>query len=209
MRIRPSNIMKALKGNEIGSVATEYALIVPFFLLLAFGMIETGRIMMVNSHLEGAITQATRITVTGTIPDGYEDMQSYIKAYLKNSLDAVGAGDDIIMTMKLYDSFANVGKPEPIIDDKNGNGTCDSGDKYTDVNGNKSWDSDMGADGTGGEENIMLMDVSINLKLLFADFVPAFVVDGRDYIPLSASTVVRNEPFGGTTWTPGTKVRPC
>ena len=50
------------------------------------------------------------------------------------------------METLVYDSFEDIGKPEPLTDD-NGNGSWDDGEAFIDVNGNGVWDEDMGEAG--------------------------------------------------------------
>ena len=176
---------------------------------MTFGMIETGRILMVNSYLEGAVTEATRISLTGSIPDGFNTTEEYIRDYLNNTLDIVGIEDAATIRMKVYDSFEDIGEEEPYTD-SNGDLMCNNGEFYTDVNANGSWDGDMGATGSGGEENIMLMEIEVQLPYLLKGFIPSFGGDGNgDYITLEASTVVRNEPYGGVAWEPSSTVGSC
>ena len=57
--------------------------------------------------------------------------------------------DTVELETLVYDSFEDIGKPEPLTDD-NGNGTWDDGEAFIDVNGNGQWDADMGEAGLGG-----------------------------------------------------------
>lgn len=204
-----TNKIKKLRSNTRGAMAVEYALIAPAFLAMTFGMIETGRILMVNSYLEGAVTEATRISLTGSVPDGYNSTEEYIRAYLNSTLDTVGIQNAATVRMKVYDSFKNIGEEEPYTD-TNGDLECNNGEFYTDVNANGAWDKDMGASGSGGEENIMLMEIEVQLPYLLQGFIPSFGGYGTpDFITLEASTVVRNEPYGGVPWEPSSTVAAC
>lgn len=184
----------------------EYALVLPVFLTMTLGSMEIGRILMVYSALEGAVTESTRISITGNIPDGYATVDAYIEDFVKDSLGDVGIDAGVEISMKVYDSFSDIGAEEPYTD-SDGDLTCNNGEFYTDVNGNGSWDADMGASGAGGEENIMVMSINVELPYMMHGFIDAF--SESPHMNLETSTAVRNEPFGGVAWTPSDDVLAC
>lgn len=195
--------IKTLRKDQHGAVAVEYALILPVFLTLTIGGFELGRVYMVNSTLEGAIANSSRIAMTGNLPAGHTTKESYIESIIRDNLANVGVKDGIIVSMKIYDSFANVGEPEPFTD-TNSNQEYDPGECFTDVNGTGVWDDDMGVSGLGGQENIMVMNISVTLPYMTGWFQS--VLGGKGTITLSSATAVRNEPFGGISWEPSSAV---
>ncbi len=195
--------MKRMLPHEKGATIVEYAIVLPFFLTLIIGGLEMGNMFMVNSSLEGAVSSSTRKAMTGELPDGYTDRAEYIRDLITDSLATAGVTSGVTITMNVYDSFANIGEPEPYVD-QNGNQTYDVGECYTDINNNMAWDDDMGANGAGGEENIMIMKVDVNLPYM-TGFMQG-VMAGKSGINLSASTAIRNEPFGGVSWEPSDNV---
>ena len=90
----------------------------------------------------------------------------------------------------IYDSFSDVGKPEPYVD-ANGNGSWDAGEAYTDVNGNAQWDPDMGEAGLGGPGDIVVYRMTYDWGVV----TPML----RDILGGSvrhvSSVAVRNEPW--------------
>jgi len=48
-----------------GSALTEFALVIPLFLLLVFGVCDFGRLFFVETTLENAVRQAGRYAITG------------------------------------------------------------------------------------------------------------------------------------------------
>lgn len=209
MKQKLSNLLAKLIRENRGVVAVEYALIIPAFFSLMLGSFEIGRILMVYSALEGAVTESSRIAMTGNVPDGYPpdySVEEYIRDYVENSLENVGVDAGVNISMNVYESFSAIGAEEPYTDIE-GNLVCDNGDPYTDVNDNGSWDADMGASGTGGQENIMLMRIGVELPYMMHGVIEAFSND--THINLSTSTAIRNEPFGGLSWTPSNTVRNC
>lgn len=203
MKNKVSILIKRLKINQVGGFAIEYALLLPIFITLLFGSMEIGRIMMVYTALEGAVTESSRIAITGQVPAGFATNEDYIKDFVQNSLRKVAGNSTVTTQLNVYDSFASVGQPEPYTD-TNGNSAYDSGECYTDINNNNSWDNDMGADGTGAGENIMVMNINVDLPYVTGRLMGK--ITGKNSIVLSTSTAVRNEPFGGVAWTPSSNV---
>lgn len=195
-----------LKHNVRGAFVVEYALLAPLFVSLTFGSIEMGRILMVYASMEGAVTEATRIAMTGNVPEEYESTEAYIQHHVKGSLEDVGVDAGVTISMKVYDSFSDIGAEEPYTD-TNTDLTCNDGEFYTDVNANGTWDQDMGASGSGGEENIMVMEIDVDLPYLMQGIVG--IISEETSINLSTSTAVRNEPYGGMAWVPSTAVGTC
>jgi len=189
-------------GND-GAIAVEYAFILPVFLAMTIGGFEVGRMYMVNATLEGAVTKSTRIAMTGALPDTYETRDQYISDVVVDLLNSSGVEEGINVSMKVYDSFENIGEEEPYVD-SNGNDFYDDGECFTDVNGSGLWDADMGSSGTGGEENIMVMTVDVDLPYMTGYF--GKILSGKDSVTLSATTTIRNEPFGGVAWEPSDNV---
>ena len=93
------------------------------------------------------------------------------------------------MTTLIYDSFADVGKPEPY-DDENENGEYDEGEDYLDVNENGEWDEDLGEAGSGTRNEIVLYRLTYPAQ----SFTGLYSFADRK-VNLTAAVVVRNEPF--------------
>lgn len=49
-----------LRSDRRGSIAAEFALVIPILLLLSFGIIEFGRVMWVRNSLQSAVEDAAR-----------------------------------------------------------------------------------------------------------------------------------------------------
>jgi len=93
-----------------------------------------------------------------------------------------------------------------VFTDTNGNGECDAGEPYEDVNRNNVWDRDGANAGQGGAKDATLYTVTMS----YPRFFPVYkLVGGSDTTRISASTVLRNQPYGeqGTYGTP--QVRNC
>ena len=63
------------------------------------------------------------------------------------------------METLVYESFADIGEPEPFTD-QDGNAGYNSGEPFVDVNGNGQWDEDMGEAGLGGPSDVVVYRLS-------------------------------------------------
>ena len=183
--------LKALKACERGAALVEFAFALPIVILVLAGTFDLGMVMFADILLEGAVRDTSRLGITGYAPSG-ESRDDMILAALQS--DTLGLIDTsrATITHKVYDSFADVGQPEPYTDE-NDNGQYDEGEDYDDVNGNGQWDADMGVAGLGGSGDIVLYTVSYDWTTWTHLIDPLFGSDGA--ITLTASTVVRNEPY--------------
>ena len=117
-----------------------------------------------------------------------------IEQQVNDGLDALVLKDAVIsVTTESYFDFTNIGKPEKLTVDNNGNGEVDPGDCFIDNNGNDVFDTDYGIAGTGGPDDIVNYKIEITSPRLF----PLASMMGLDEtMTISNSTAVRNQPYG-------------
>ncbi|MBE7637858.1 hypothetical protein GUA87_13460 [Sneathiella sp. P13V-1] len=182
-------IFRRLRKEQDGTTAVEVALIAPVLIVILFGLIEMSIAMFVNTVIEGGLRDASRVGLTGLETDGISREQTIVNIVNDASLGLV----DLKLTdisSKVYPSFGDIGMPEPYTDE-NGDGEYTAGEDFDDINGNGGWDNDMGVAGLGGPGEIVLYTIRYNWNFLSGELVPVL----KGIIPLSASMVVRNEPF--------------
>jgi Flp pilus assembly protein TadG len=63
MRNKLENVCKSCRINRRGAAVVEFAIVAPLFILLVFGMIEYGRMVMVQQVLTNASREAARKAV--------------------------------------------------------------------------------------------------------------------------------------------------
>jgi len=187
--------MRRFGARREGSTLIELAFAAPVVIFSIIAMIEILTIMFVSTLMEGAVREASRFGITGYVPPGSTREQVIADIVKENTLGLVKIQPDTIKTL-VYLDFNDVGKPEPLTLDVNGNGKYDAadGDQYTDVNGNGTWDQDQGAVGVGGASDVVLYTINYDWKI-FTPLMAAFI-GNNGMVKLSASVVVRNEPFG-------------
>jgi len=199
MRIRDGWFGRELRRfarSDDGAAALEFALVLPPLCLIIVGMFEMSMLMFTQASMEGALREAARFGMTGSVSDPAQ-RQTQILAIIKK--DTYNMLKDPTISFEIYNSFNNVGDPEPFVD-SNGNGKWDSGESYTDVNGNAKWDADQGKAGVGASAQIVEYTVQYDWHVMTPFMAPIFGNNGK--VHLKASVVLRNEPWDATT-TPG------
>lgn len=174
-----------------GAAAVEFAFALPILLTLMCGIFDLGMVLFADVLLEGAVRDTSRLGITGYSPTGVDRDEMILQALQKDTLGLIDT-DQAQISHKVYQSFADIGQPEPY-SDQNDNDQYDVGEPFTDVNGNGQWDSDMGVAGLGGSGDIVLYTVTYDWETWTHMIEPLFGKDGK--ITLTANTAVRNEPY--------------
>lgn len=198
--------LRRLARRREGVAALEFALAFPIVLTAVMGIMEFAMILFVSSLLEGGLRDASRFGITGALPDGMTREEMIVSIVNDRSLNlfTLTTAD---VRMRVYDSFEQVGQPEPIITDANGNGQCDPGDVFSDINGNGTWDTDMAKSGAGGSSSVVVYDVTVDWPLLTPLLAPFIGRDGK--MPVAASIAVRNEPYAPSATSPAPAQLTC
>lgn len=182
-----------LRDTE-GAAALEFAIVVPVFLLLLFGIIEFSLIMFTKSVMEGATSVTSRLGKTGYTQEG-QTRAEMLAELLKEKTNGILDPDKIEIETLVYESFSDISKAEPLIFDANGNGLYDAGDTYQDINGNGAWDKDLGQAGLGQAGDIVVYKVHYPWSVK-TPVMRQILGDEEGIFPLDVSVVVRNEPYG-------------
>jgi Flp pilus assembly protein TadG len=202
MRIRDGWLGRQLRRfarNDDGAAALEFALMLPPLCLILVGMFEVSMLMFTQATVEGALREAARFGMTGSVSDPAR-RQTQILAIIDKDTRNLLDMKDATISFQIYDSFNSVDDPEPYID-SNGNGKRDPGESYTDVNGNAKWDADQGKAGLGATAQIVQYTVEYDWHVITPFMAPIFGNDGK--VHLKASIVLRNEPWDPSTQAAG------
>ena len=182
-----------LRADVRGVTIVEFAVILPAMLSLICGAIEFGHMMFARVVLEGAVTEAAR-AATATLETKESERTAIMRASIAKSMGEFGTapGRSIDITTTVYRDFSTA-FPETFTD-ANNNKTYDKGEPYVDRNKNGTWDNATPVAGNtlGGPGDVVSYTVKFPKRVLFG-FVGSAIGYGSGVIPLSASTVVRNE----------------
>ena len=175
--------------DERGVTIIEFAIVAPVMLLMLMGFFDLAHTAYARSVLQGAMQMAAR---NSTLESGLTS-QTAIDDYVKNQVKVItGSNATFVSTRLSYTDFTSVGKPENFTD-TNGNGQYDVGECFEDVNGNGQWDSDLGKTGQGGADDAVLYTMSVTYKRMFP---MATMLGWSANQTITASTVLRNQPYG-------------
>ncbi|MEG3169774.1 TadE family protein [Sphingomonas sp. LB3N6] len=182
-----------LRADVRGVTIVEFAIILPAMLSLICGAIEFGHMMFARVVLEGAVTEAAR-AATATLETKESERTAIMRASIAKSMGEFGTapGRSIDISTTVYRDFSTA-FPETFTD-ANGNKQYDKGEPYVDRNKNGMWDNATPVAGNtlGGPGDVVSYTVKFPKRVLFG-FVGSVIGYGSGVIPLSASTVVRNE----------------
>ena len=104
--------------KRLGTAAVEFAVVSPLVLLLLFGMVEFGRMLMVQQILTNASREGARraIIESSTVPEVTAVVADYLKANSVSGatldvgptdLTTVGAGEPVVVSVSvLYDQVS-------------------------------------------------------------------------------------------------------
>lgn len=184
--------IRLFAADRRGITVVEFALVLPAMLTLICGTIELGHMILARQVLEGAVVDAARKATASLETDEAPRRQIMIDS-IKRSMAAfaLAPGQAIDIQTRVYADFSSA-YPETYTD-QNNNGRFDTGEPYVDRNKNGQWDQATAKTGTlGGPGDVVSYTVRFPKRLLFG-YVGRFIGRSNGILPLSATTVVRNE----------------
>lgn len=181
--------LSQLQRDTRGVTAIEFAIIAPTFLILLMGTMDLGHMVYAKAILDGAVEQAARSTTLETGSTSGAD------AMVAERVKPIMPGVIISSTRTSYFDFSDVEQPEPW-NDKNGNGTCDAAENFTDQNRNGTWNGDRGSSGNGGASDVVLYTVNASYDLMFTG---PLLPKNWKRVALSSVAVRKNQPFANQT----------
>lgn len=184
---------RSVGSDEEGAAAIEFAIIGPTFFLAVIGLVEVSMMILVSVLLEAGVRESSRFGLTGRDGDGGLSREEQIVQTIQDTTFGLLTIEASQIETLIYQSFDEIGLPEDYIDDSPANGQYDSGESFTDANGNGQWDPDRGTPGSGGADEIVLYRVNADWAALTPLFSPFLGEDGL--LNLQASVAIRNEPF--------------
>lgn len=176
-----------LRRDERGASAVEFALIAPFMIGLVLGTMQLSLDVWAKSILTGAVQEAGR---DSSIEEYHSD-QKALDDRVTAQVHAFLPSARLSFERKNYENFTDVSLPEDFVD-SNDNKKYDSGECFTDENGNGEWDADLGANGQGGARDVVKYTATMDYDELLP--VSGFLGLGKSR-KFMASTTLMNQPF--------------
>lgn len=176
-----------LRDDRRGATLMEFGLVVTPLCLIIMGIGDLGYQSYLRAVTKGVLDRAARSASVGTLNS------SQIDAYVEQQMQAINSKNGTTSVVKKsYYNFSNVGKPEKITTDTAPLGSYNSGDCYEDANGNGSYDTNTGATGLGGADDIVYYEVTVSMPRLFP---LAKMLGWSATQSATASTIMRNQPW--------------
>ncbi|MBB6122473.1 TadE/TadG family type IV pilus assembly protein [Sphingobium subterraneum] len=182
----------ALKQDEKGAAAVEFAVVSTAFLTLLMGGFDMGHTLYTQAVMQGIVQKAARNSSleTGTSAAKQDELDAEVRAAVKD-LNKSLTDNDIQITRNYYHDFTTAAAKTP--EDVGGDGVCSPGEKYFDRNFSGSYDSDGGANGQGGAKDAVVYSVSTTYPRLFP---VATLVGASPNVTITATTLLANQPYG-------------
>lgn len=198
---------KRLGRDERGATMIEFAIIGPIFFMFIFGIFDIGYAAYNHAILEGAVQFAGRTSSLQSGSTSQNDLDDLVRDRVRD----VNNGVTVTFQRKNYENFDKVGVAEDFVD-ANGNAKYDSTECFTDANGNDSWDADGGASGLGGADDVVVYTATATYDSMFPLWSMLNWHNKNNYFQkkkeFTASTILRNQPFGSQAARPTKTVCP-
>jgi Flp pilus assembly protein TadG len=175
-----------MPGDQRGATIIEFAIVAPVLLLLIMGLAELCYQAYVQAVLTGAMQKAGR---DSTI-EGASSTTATIDAAVMSQVHAAAPSATGTSTRKSYAEFGYI-DPEPFTD-TNGDGVRETGECFTDINGNGTWDADPGVSGQGNASDAVVYTMTVSYPRLFP---LAGWLGWSGTAAISATTVLKNQPY--------------
>jgi len=179
-------LLRRLKTDRRGVTAVEFGLIAPTFIMMLLGVFDLGYTVYARAILEGAVQKAGRDSSLETGPNSLAVIDQRIRSFV----GPLGYNAEFTFDRQNYRDFADVNRAEQ---DDNGNGVLEEGECFIDENNNGTFDQDVGKDGVGGARDVVLYTVHMQYPQRFPLWK---FIGGSQTATLTASTVLRNQPYG-------------
>ncbi|WP_380786977.1 TadE/TadG family type IV pilus assembly protein [Sphingomonas sp. R86521] len=180
--------LMGLRRNQCGATAVEFALILLPMMIVILAFLDFGHTLYVDSMLQGSVQDAARQATIGDRTDAQIDQIIY------NGMTPLISADKISIVRKSYRQFSGVGKPETLVDDKNGNGVYDPGDCWIDTNPNGTFDTDAGQAGMGDADDVLFFEVTIRYDRITP---MSRLLGWPNTVTRQIRTMMRNQPYAG------------
>lgn len=193
------NEFRTAIGDCSGVAAIEFGIVAPVMALFMMGIGDLLYGIYANSILIGAVQKAGRDSTLEQSASAAA--MTAIDSQVINMVHQVAPSATYVSTRQNYTAFTNVDKPEPFTD-TNGDGIRQTGECYSDMNGNSQWDTDGGRSGVGGASDVQQYTITVTYPRIFP---VAKLLGWGENASLTAGTLLKNQPYDiQSTPTPAT-----
>jgi Flp pilus assembly protein TadG len=197
---------RTLRRDKRGATVVEFAMVAPVMGLILLGAFDVSHTLWTRAALQGVVQKTGRdSTLESTASTAAQ--QTALDNKVKAQVSALANNATVGITRRYYRSFSEAADAQAEQwTDTNSNGRCDAGEPYQDANRNSTWDSDGADSGLGGAKDAVVYTVTMSYPRMFPIYK---IVGGSDTTKLSATTVLRNQPYGDQGVYAAPAVRNC
>ncbi len=195
----------ALRRDESGATIVEFAVVAPVLGMVLLGAFDVAHTLYTRAALQGVVQKTARDSTLESASEA--SAQTALDDKVRAQVRALANNATITINRRFYRTFseASAARAETWTDTNN-NGVCDGSEPYQDANRNNSWDRDGGNAGQGGAKDATLYTVTASYPRMF----PLYnLVGGSRTTTITASTVLRNQPYGDQGSYGSSQVRNC
>jgi hypothetical protein len=192
-----------LRRDRRGATLPEFAIVLPTFLVLLFGIYDVGQGIYAQAVLQGAMQDAGRDAGLESGPNQLEEIEEYVKAQTQ---PIVFGDPEYTVERRNYKGFNDVARPEDFEDKVPKNNQYDDNECFWDENESGEWEDDVGKAGVGGAKDVNVYTATVEYDRVF----PLWKLIGLPpKATISASTTLRNQPYGPQAARTRTKICPA
>jgi Flp pilus assembly protein TadG len=183
----------------------EFAIVAPVLAMLLMGAFDVAHTLYVDAALQGIVQKTARDSALegGTSAATAAALDKRVADQVR----PLASDADVTITRRFYRNYAAASaRKAETFTDTNSNATCDAGEPYEDTNLNGTWDADGGDGGQGGAKDATIYTATVTYPRLFPFWR---IVGGSETARVSATTVLRNQPYGDQGSYGALKVRSC
>jgi Flp pilus assembly protein TadG len=195
-RIGRRHVLRDTRGVS----AVEFGMTAPILFLAVFGTLQVAQGFYVRTVLTGAVNAAARKSSLQSGQTSTTTLDTLVSQMIKYVMPTA----NVTFTRRNYAEFTAVGTPEDFTDTNN-NGKYDPTECFVDMNGNNTWDDDMGKSGLGGANDVVVYTVTVSYQQWFG-FAKMFGLPEYQTIP--QTTILKNQPFATQSTRTGVSVCP-
>ena len=189
-------ILRRMLACEKGATITEFAFVLAPMLLLVMGGLELAYESYLRAAMQGALSDAARrgSVQNPSFTQAGDTLEEQVEAAIMQVALNVAPDAQVDVTQLSYFDFSDVGRPEQLMTDHDGNGEYDEedGDCFEDANRNGEFDLDAGADGRGSADDVVMYRAQITApRLLPTESFTPFA----DEFTITLETAIRNQPY--------------
>ncbi len=195
----------ARRRDDAGATRVDFAMVAPVLGFVLLGAFDVAHTLYTRAALQGVVQKTAR---DSTLESGSESgAQAVLDEKVKAQAKALANNATVTITRRFYRTFSDAAAARAETwTDTNSNGQCDLGEPYEDANANNVWDRDGGNAGQGGAKDATLYTVEVSYPRMFPFYN---LIGGSRTTKITASTVLRNQPYGDQGSYGAPQVRNC